>query len=393
MAADKLSQSESTTPLTLTVHDTDPQPWDRSASARTLDGSIDEDSRVIDVDLHPDGKASTAYEVNLKHHDDDDEKLKAAGKEEKPRTRTIVLSVSFYMFASTALLLANKMVLLKVALPITFLWIQLVIAVALMHVGEAMRLFPLPRIDWNVCVRLWPMILINVLGLSVNTYTIQYGDASFYQVARGLVLPFTVLLSALYLTRPSPSILACCLIVTIGYFTGTAFSPTSTTGTKPVKAIAFGLISCVSTAVHAIVIKKSIAVVDGDTLALVYFNNALSAVLLPVVFLVTGEVSRWGTLGAIEGEDGAGVGVFVAGCLLTGFLGFLLNVASFFQINVTSPVTHVVSSAARGVLQIVLAAWLFNETVTSSRGWSIAIIIVGSGMYTWVKHRESLAGR
>ena len=65
----------------------------------------------------------------------------------------------------------------------------------------------------------------------------------------------------------------------------------------------FGIISSITTALHAIVIKKSMEVVKGNTMDLVYLNNVWSAMaLLPVLFLA-GEYGAVKTLILKESED------------------------------------------------------------------------------------------
>ena len=80
------------------------------------------------------------------------------------------------------------------------------------------------------------------------------------------------------------------------------------------------------------------------------------------------------------------------------------------SIKVTSPITHMISSAVRGVAASFLGMWLFKDVITryvyslalsltklaliaiqipSGRASSIAIILAGSIYYTWVKHTES----
>ena len=62
---------------------------------------------------------------------------------------------------------------------------------------------------------------LSPFGNSFSNYTLKYVDASFYQVARGLVLPFTVGTSALFLhARPSLRILLACSLLTFGFFVG-----------------------------------------------------------------------------------------------------------------------------------------------------------------------------
>ena len=76
---------------------------------------------------------------------------------------------------------------------------------------------------------------------------------------------------------------------------------------------------------------------------------------------------------------------FFIGSLVTGFFGFLLGLAGLLSIKVTSPVSHMVSSAARSVLQTVLGVWLFGEFVTGRRALSIMVITCGALYYTWIQ--------
>lgn len=89
-------------------------------------------------------------------------------------------------------------------------------------------------------------------------------------------------------------------------------------------------------------------------------------------------------------------------------MGFLMSIASLLSIKVTSPITHMISSAVRGVAGSLLAMKLFNDIITtlvqcgfplslsflmlpsrSGRASSIGTILFGSILYTWVKHQES----
>jgi GDP-fucose transporter C1 len=116
-------------------------------------------------------------------------------------------------------------------------------------------------------------------------------DASFYQVARGLVLPFTVCTSFIVLhSRPSLRILFSCSIVTLGFFVGVFLdgTPISFVG------VGFGVASSAITAMHSVVIKQSLTVVDGSALLLSWYTNLLSAgVLAPIVILAGEGSSIW----------------------------------------------------------------------------------------------------
>ena len=74
-------------------------------------------------------------------------------------------------------------------LPMLFLFIQLAIAVFLLH-GAAL-LSPkveIPRLDVQSAKKLTPLILVNVVGLVFNTLCLRGVDASFFQVRRSTLL-------------------------------------------------------------------------------------------------------------------------------------------------------------------------------------------------------------
>ncbi|KAG2007049.1 triose phosphate transporter [Coprinopsis cinerea AmutBmut pab1-1] len=313
-------------------------------------------------------------------------------QDDKPASKMLVTGVVlFYLFAALAMVMANKWVLNSTTTPLFFLWVQLAIAAMLFMICNILRILP-DRLtfDLQTSKGLFPMIALNVLGLSFSNYTLKYVDASFYQVARGLVLPFTVATSFIFLhARPSLKILFACLIVTLGFFIGVFLDGTPVS----VAGVLFGVASSAITAMHSVVIKQSLKVVNGSALALSWYMNSLSAILLAPILILAGEGPD--VLKLMFSAPIAEVGrmsplrTFVWGSLITGVLGFLMSIASLLSIKVTSPITHMVSSAVRGVAASLLGLWLFHDIITTGRASSIAIILAGSALYTWFKHQES----
>lgn len=133
---------------------------------------------------------------------------------------------------------------------------------------------------------------------SFNNLTLKYVDASMYQVARGLLLPITVAISFVLLhSRPSLRVLISCGIVTIGFFVGvfvdnlTSSTPTSAGSSGPsLVGILFGVLSSCTTALHAVVIKRSLDAVNGNTLQLAWYSNALSSIVMVPIVVIGGEV-------------------------------------------------------------------------------------------------------
>jgi len=125
------------------------------------------------------------------------------------------------------------------------------------------------------------------LSTSFSNYTLKNVDVSVYQVARGLVLPFTVLTSFFFLSaRPSLRILLSCSVVTFGFFVGVFLDAVPMT----LLGIGFGVASSAITAAHSVVIKKSLDVVKGSTMNLSWYTNLLSAVVMIPIIILAGEV-------------------------------------------------------------------------------------------------------
>ncbi|KAI0316570.1 hypothetical protein OF83DRAFT_1126237 [Amylostereum chailletii] len=303
-----------------------------------------------------------------------------------PNRLHVAATVTFYLVAALAMVMANKWVLNDTNAPLFFLFAQLSIAVVLFLICYIFNVVQVPmQFDRHVVQGLAPLTVLNVIGLSANNYTLKYVDASFYQVARGLVLPLTVLTSFVFLhTRPSLRILYSCAMVTAGFFVGVLLDGTQVSGL----GIAFGIISSGMTAMHAVVMKRSLDVVGGSALNLSWYSNLFSAIVLaPCIILVGEGPAVW----AILTRSNPVVGPFFWGSIITGGIGFLMSIASTLSIKVTSPITHMISSAIRGVAASALGMWLFGDLLTSGRLWAIGIILGGSLYYTWVKHVESQA--
>ncbi|KAI8812811.1 hypothetical protein BJ742DRAFT_705447 [Cladochytrium replicatum] len=301
--------------------------------------------------------------------------------------RVVVFSVSFYIVTAIAMILVNKAVLNTVDLPLLFLLLQMVIAVIIMRVGHKLGVYHCPKIDRSISRRLIPMVGANVLGLSLNTLCLQYVDASFYQVARSLILPFTLFQNWIFLgQRSSIPVLVCCSIIFSGFLIGTLMDHRVVQSIN--LGILFGILSSITTSFHAVVIKSSVDAVRGSTLALVYYNNVLSTfAMLPVVFY-TGEVGK--LLAMVRTAWPAMVRNFRwSSFIFAGMVGFMINIAGFLQIKVTSPVSHMISSAVRGVLQTVLAVAILGESTSLPRNVGIILILLGSCAYTWLKAREA----
>jgi GDP-fucose transporter C1 len=240
------------------------------------------------------------------------------------------------------------------------------------------------RINRPIMSGLASTVILNVLSLSSSNYSLRFVDASFYQVARGLLLPFTVLTSYIMLrTRPSFRILLSCSVVTFGFLIGVFLDKVHVSD----RGILFGIASSAMTALHAAAMKRGFQVVDGSALSMSWHSNFLSALLLLPFIIIVGEGPA--ALEILSGRA-EGLWTFFVGSVITGSVGFLLSIACALSIQVTSPITHMISSAVRGVAASILGVVLFSDILTSGRVSAIILILGGSMYYTWIKHVESI---
>jgi len=294
--------------------------------------------------------------------------------------------VSFYMFAALVMVFVNKAVLNSSPdLPLLFLFLQLIIAVILLHVGNIFSSrIEIPRWDWYTVKKLFPVVAINIIGLVFNTLCLREVEATFFQIARGLVLPLTIAVTpARFHPRLATRITFAAGLVTMGFFVGVIPEGNLPVSSIPSsRSLVFGVFSSLSIAVHSVLVKSSLSYCNNSTIQLAYWTNAGSAVLLAPFVLLHGEPAKIAELIATSEWK---MNVFAVGSLVTGSFGFLLCVAGLLSIKITSPITHMFSSAARSVIQTLLGVWLFGDLLTTNRAISLGTILGGTMYYTWVK--------
>lgn len=107
-----------------------------------------------------------------------------------------------------------------------------------------------------------------------------------------------------------------CSVVTLGFFVGVFLdgTPVSSTG------IFFGVASSMVTALHSVVIKKSLEVVKGSALHLSWYTNLLSAMILLPLLILLGEGP--GVIALLSGNSTTSSGnsayyTFVWGSIIT----------------------------------------------------------------------------
>lgn len=305
-------------------------------------------------------------------------------QEKKESKMYITAVIIFYMIVSISMIMINKTMLDAISLPFSLLWGQLLVAVLIMIFLGIFK--SLPPLEMNILPSIIPLIAMNVIGLTINTFFLKEIDAVMYQVGRSMLLPMTVILTPLILGNGIGGfwvVISCC-IITSGYIIGMGIVSPSSYGYDSInninwKGVWLGLASSLCTTIHSFVIKISFRKIKyNSTWSLLWYNNLGSLIILTPFLLY--ELDLLSTLSEKN------YSLLLYGSLLAGSTGLLINLAGFLQLKVTSPLSHMVSSISRGVIQTLIAFFVFNDYLNEERIIGIIITLLGSSMYILAKN-------
>ncbi|WVQ92965.1 hypothetical protein IAU59_000027 [Kwoniella sp. CBS 9459] len=332
-----------------------------------------------------------------------------------PSRLKVFLTVSFHICIALSVTLLNKWALNTVPLPQVLLAFQTGICVILSMIVKAAGWGSVGSLNLPISEvqRLWVYLVMRTVAVGMKVWCLNLVPASFYQVSRGLLLPITVLLSFLFLgSRASPAILLNILIICIGFVIGSASklsgsgsgsSHSSTSGLLDLGFI-LGIASTFTTAAETIIVKiyapklpifravyttSLVGFIAFTGLSYISggfddFSHLLETAKINSAALASSSITK--VPAHITGPTYSGV---VSAILVSGIAYYLVSLAAVLQITVTTPVTHTISTAVRGVLQSLLAVVLLpNESLSFSAIVSIFFILVGSARYTWYKEKE-----
>lgn len=293
-------------------------------------------------------------------------------------------AVLFYTTTAIASVIANKYYLRTVKVPVTFLWLQLVVSTMLLVAGFAVKRLVsrtdkeevAPKLTQKQVLKdIYPMILFNAFGLAFNIVCLSKIDSIMHQVTRGMTLPLTAMIGPVFKNDSgSWRVHSVCFVIFLGFII--AVSGEFSRAKLSVLGVASGVAASLINAINAQVIKKSYANNRYSAIDLVYYNNLYSMLALLPLAIAYEQLSVFKTT---DWKN------FAIATLVTGALGFLINYAGFLQIKVTSPVTHCVSCASRGVLQVIASFLLLKEHISATRAAGLGVSLLGSSLYPVIK--------
>ncbi|BFZ56017.1 hypothetical protein PYCC9005_003059 [Savitreella phatthalungensis] len=264
---------------------------------------------------------------------------------------------------------------------------QSLIAITIIYSGSLAGLWQVRFLPANDLRHLLPYFIARSASQASKLICLRAVDAAFYQVARGLLLPFTVILSFFLLRNWAISRLAFggCIIVIFGFAIGLRGELLANT-TKA--GLPMGSLSALATAAETVSLKRCLDDKGPKLLDIALTASCFNVPFAALLAWVTGDnemLVRYVYSDAQRLSIQRLIGIFT----ISGLFSCILSLATLLQISVTSPVTHMVSTAFRGVLQSVIAICVFRtERLTSSRIVSLSVIISGTLAYSYGKELE-----
>jgi GDP-fucose transporter C1 len=189
--------------------------------------------------------------------------------------------------------------------------------------------------------------------LALNNLCLKYVEVTFYQVARSLSINFTIMFTYVILgQKTSPSALLACFIVFLGFAVGSYGEINFSWA-----GIFYGVGSSAFVALYGIYVKKTLGAVDNNQWRLLHYNTTLAILMLGPLVLLSGEIGDiWANVDFLDNVN--------FWTLMTGITGFGINIAMFLQVKYTSALTNTISGTAKSCVQTMLAAMIFQNTIT-----------------------------
>eukprot|EP00033_Pygsuia_biforma_P003248 GCRY01003560.1.p1 GENE.GCRY01003560.1~~GCRY01003560.1.p1 ORF type:complete len:345 (-),score=61.55 GCRY01003560.1:1341-2375(-) len=293
----------------------------------------------------------------------------------------VFLVTAFYVTISISMVFLNKFLLTFSPYPFPFPIIttlfQKCISLFLCQLLASTKRINVMPVSFHLLQEILPLSAVYVLMISSNNLCLNLMNISFYQIARSLSIIFSMILTYFILKQPlSFGTILGALIVFVGFVIGSYGEINFS-----IQGVGAGLASSFFVALYGIFVKKGLVVVDRNEWSLLRVNSINAIPLLLLLAFLSGE---WFTL--VQGYN-AGLLPFLTNPfflfthVLTGCVGFLINLAMFMLIHVTSPLTNTITGTVKASLQTVLSAVFFGDLLTFFNISGIALTVLGTVYY------------
>ena len=299
---------------------------------------------------------------------------------------SILLCVQTVFFLAQALL--NKSALVDLPAPLLLLLLESLITGSLIITGWLGGYYDLRtlRNHFSTFKALRVLIFVKLASGITRTLCMEAVDGSVFNLVRGLVLPFAVALSYIFLKPPTKLSLIPVAVVCLGFYFGTVSEHSDISTVGGPYGLTIGILSSFFAALDLTVTKKALE--THSMYDILYVAN-LSTVFATIPMIYFGnEYNDHLLVANMTTLESSNLESFLVKALICGVFTFVSAVLALVQLDVTSPTTHQITTSARGVLQTILSVYLLNETIENTQSTSIAVILAGTMGYTYIKELE-----
>ncbi|XP_055884060.1 GDP-fucose transporter 1-like isoform X2 [Biomphalaria glabrata] len=220
-----------------------------------------------------------------------------------------------------------------------------------------------------------------ISALTFNSVLLKYISISFYQIARSLTIIFVIVLSAIVLQQKvGLRVLLACVLIILGFYIG-VHEEIQQYGLQVV-GVFYGGVTSFFSALSSTVCKKCQKENSVSSLQLTYIVFTIGCIILTPLVLVTSQLES--ALYLQVDQTYFWCLLFLSGlcCLLVGWISTL-------QITLTSPLTYIISTNSKSVIQTLLAVFWNKEA--KNLFWWLGNVFVLSGivLYAIFNHKES----
>ena len=303
--------------------------------------------------------------------------------------------IGSYMITAIAMVLLNKTILKSYPKPLTNIWIQALTGACCLYVASWMNLLKINTVNWREgCLQRSDnrlLFSINFLSIIFSTFCLKRVDASSFQVfARSMNTPVAAIIQCMWLRdKLSWLTILSCSIVTSGFLSGVLYDKEEV----DFLGASWGMVAASISAFHVVLIKwlslkeakSEFKLTFSDVDRLFYMNAAYTAIGLPISLLEFSPLQIASATNCLLRMDGTFMklmGSFFMNNFLVGALGIFFNLLVFMQVGLTSPTSHMISSAIRGVIQLYVLSSFFGESVSQGKMLATCLVVFGGLMYT-----------
>lgn len=293
------------------------------------------------------------------------------------QSEALAASASYFM-ASVCLSLTNKAVFSRddFDFPLSVLASQALVTVTLLFAGSQMRLSPAVHFDAQLARRMAPITLLFVSMLWTSSKALRYCSVPVVTIFKNLsVVAITVYERAVYSDRSSVGVVLSLMCMLAGSLVAGA-------GDLQFSSVGYSwmLLNVICTVCHLAAVRAWLRHTASST-AKTFHNQLFALGIFAVAAVMDGEWRPYGPsqLPAFPSRLAAMPHSFQAGFLLSTVLGLLINIASFWALQVTSGTTYSFVGASNKIPSAVLGHFLFSSDLTTL-GWLGVIFGLASGL-------------